>query len=302
MARKLQVLCLHGFNSNGAVFRRRTRAWAEACSQVAVFHYLDAPHLVPLFRPLQGVDDYATEAELGVPDDPPAAAASDADAQAAEEHLMAQASAQMRVSPERRARGWWRLRDHDDGLALWGWAQTVQYLNQQLAQLGPLDAIIGFSQGAALSLLLSAAFEQRASVEPAHREERQCSRTAAPSVVPKLSPHPDQAPLKVCIAVSGFRTRDLSQQALFHQPLRTPVLSINGAKDPVVTPRKSARARDAFTHWREVLHKGGHTVPVAEPWPTLIQDTLVNAEYNAPNWAELPDGVLTQAPTDKHRM
>lgn len=286
MARKLHVLCLHGFNSNASVFGRRTRAWADACADVATFTYLDAPHLVPPYPAMMGVDKYATTAELALSPAPP----DDADDDAKEAYLQSLAQAQTRVAPERRARGWWRLLDQDP-VYLWGWPETVQYLSQRLQQLGPLDAVIGFSQGGALALLLAAACER-------NKVSRGAPLEAPP--IPGLVLHPDQGPLKLCISISGFRSRDPRHQASFEHALLTPALFINGQRDALVTPARSARATTAFSSKREYFHAGGHLVPLAAPWPTFVRETLLAQSSAEPHWRKPPQGILTELEPSAH--
>lgn len=44
-ARRLRVLCLHGYHGSGAVLRRQMATWSDALAPVADFIYLDAPSL-----------------------------------------------------------------------------------------------------------------------------------------------------------------------------------------------------------------------------------------------------------------
>lgn len=74
--------------------------------------------------------------------------------------------------------------------------------------------------GACLAAIIAAAFEN-------------------PSLLPDLKIPEGHPPLKFCIAISGFRSRDPNHQALFEgkdgKGISTPVLSILGRSDQIVT-------------------------------------------------------------------
>ena len=52
-ARKLRILCLHGFRQTGVALKARLSSFAEAVSDIADLVFIDAPHALPfLYKPL----------------------------------------------------------------------------------------------------------------------------------------------------------------------------------------------------------------------------------------------------------
>ena len=52
-ARKLRILCLHGFRQTGASLKARLFSFAEAVSDIADLVFIDGPHALPfLYKPL----------------------------------------------------------------------------------------------------------------------------------------------------------------------------------------------------------------------------------------------------------
>lgn len=109
--------------------------------------------------------------------------------------------------------------------------------------------------GACLALLLAAAFEQ-------------------PSNLPQLKIPTDHPPLKFCIAISGFRSRDPALQQLFQTQLKTPTLSILGKADQIVDAQRSQTLIDICMNHRTEWHNGGHVVPSQAPWRNFIRDWI----------------------------
>jgi predicted esterase len=114
-ARRLRVLCLHGYHGSGAVLRRQMATWADALVSVADFIYVDAPSLA--------AGDFgwwhATDSERDPARDDPGLA---------------------------RLAG--RHRHYK------GWTRTRTAIISAFETQGPFDGILGFSQGAALAGLL----------------------------------------------------------------------------------------------------------------------------------------------------
>ena len=46
-ARKLRILCLHGFRQTGATLRQRLKQLTAGLSDIADFEFIDAPHALP---------------------------------------------------------------------------------------------------------------------------------------------------------------------------------------------------------------------------------------------------------------
>ncbi len=202
-------------------------------SDVADFHFINGPHLVQPISGLGGLD--SPEGHDTVDENTPI---------------------------EEQPRAWWLAKD--DG-SYEGWEETVSLLNKSFEELGPLDGIMGFSQGACLAGLLASAFED-------------------PKRMPGLQLRQDQKPLRFAIAISGFRSREPRHTQLFAQKIQTPVLCVLGKEDAIVDAgaccscqrhlscdaladaitrfaERSQTLTDACAHVRVERHEGGHTTP-----------------------------------------
>ncbi|KDN45605.1 FSH1-domain-containing protein [Tilletiaria anomala UBC 951] len=220
---KLRIACLHGYTSNAFIFSRRCGAIRKACKDVAEFHFINGPHLV---QPISGLGGLDGPSEREVVDE---------------------------TTPlEEQPRAWWRAQDDR---TYSGWDETVEFLNAQMAETGPWDAIMGFSQGACMTGLLAAAFEK-------------------PDRVPGLRLHRDQTPLKFAIAISGFRSREPRHEALFEEKIRTPMLCVLGKEDYIVEADRSQTLTDACANVRVEWHEGGHATPSQAPWRNFFRDYI----------------------------
>ncbi|PKI82300.1 dihydrofolate reductase [Malassezia vespertilionis] len=128
---KLKVLVIHGYATNGAVFKRRTSALQKACRDVAEFVFVNGPLHV---RALPS----ASNPEPGEPNpaDP----------------------------VEKQARAWWR----HDGDVYRGWDNSAMFLQTVFQEHGPFDGIMGFSQGGSVTAVITAALEHPSLVPEMH--------------------------------------------------------------------------------------------------------------------------------------
>ena len=132
--------------------------------------------------------------------------------------------------------GWWH-----EGFE--GWERTRDWAIEFVCAGPRFDGIFGFSQGAALTGLLTAV-QESGSAPPEFRFD-------------------------FAIMVGGF-TSDLPQHAdLLRRRLPTPSAHVIGRSDVIVPRKDSLRLADRFVDPLIVEHSGGHIVPgqqaVAEP-------------------------------------
>jgi Serine hydrolase (FSH1) len=132
--------------------------------------------------------------------------------------------------------GWWH-----EGFS--GWEHTRDWITDQLSTGPRIDGLFGFSQGAALTGLLSAL-----------RESPQAPRGLD---------------FGFAIMVGGF-TSFLPQHAhLFPRPLTIPSVHVTGHSDGVVPRSDSLKLAGRFADPLVLEHSGGHVIPanraVAEP-------------------------------------
>ncbi len=225
--RKLRVLCLHGYTQSAEAFRSRMGSWRKGLKSSVEFCYVDAPYLVEA-PPLDS-------AAAGAPPPGAAAAAAPADAEAAEGDGAAADG----------GRSWWRWRDVEPGTRpsraaeYTGWAASQAAIDAALAELAPIDGLVGFSQGAtAVAMYLAHA-------------------RAAPGAAPP-------APLRFAVVVAGFLPRDKACAELIRATqggAAMPTLHVGGAADTLVPPERQAALRAAFPGAAAWEHPGAHMMP-----------------------------------------
>ncbi|WP_426567040.1 hypothetical protein ACPPVT_03165 [Angustibacter sp. McL0619] len=134
--------------------------------------------------------------------------------------------------------GWWH-----EGFA--GWEGSRDAVLSQL-RIGGFDGVFGFSQGAAMTGLLSAV-----------------QQTDEPSQL-----------FEFAIMVGGF-TSPLSQHArLFQAPISLPSLHIVGRSDVIVPPRDSADLASRFAQPEVIEHSSGHVIPSSAHIARQVGDFL----------------------------
>lgn len=129
--RPLRILCLHGYTQNGNIFRRKLRALETAViKQIpgSKFIYPTAPHAAN--------EDWVTFNE---------------ETDASVDGFTGE------------SRGWWlHGEDPNGGTAVVSpgtatlWAQSLALLKETVEVSGPIDGVLGFSQGAAAAAILAA--------------------------------------------------------------------------------------------------------------------------------------------------
>lgn len=211
--RKLRILALHGYTSNAYILQRRLGAIRKACRDVAEFVVVNGPIRVePITAAVESLD--APE-RVSAADD-------------------------MTIPLEEQPRAWWRASDEGSYLQF---DETIDFVNQQVAEQGPFDGVFGFSQGACFAALIASAFED-------------------PSRYPRFKLPSGQGPLRFCIAVSGFRARDERLQGLFPvQGIQTPILHVLGRADQIVDEERAQTLVQAAPNSRVEHHDSGHVIP-----------------------------------------
>jgi len=124
-----------------------------------------------------------------------------------------------------------------------GWARTRDWLVRLFAEQGPFDGVFGFSQGAALTGLLTGLRAPRGATTP----ERPLAFDFA-------------------VLVGGFPSIDPAHAQLYGtaEGTTTPTLHIVGRADLVVPAAISRDLAAKFAHPVVLEHGGGHVVPGAQ--------------------------------------
>ncbi|KAM9272583.1 esterase OVCA2 [Morus bassanus] len=204
--RPLRLLGLHGYRQSERRFHQRTGALRKALRGCAELVAVSAPHPVP-----GGEDDDG--------DDPP--------------------------------RGWWfsgpgTFEAGEAAAAPAGLEESLSAVAAALAERGPFDGLLGFSQGAALAAMVCAL---RARGDP-------------------------RFPVAFAILVAGFASRAPAHGHFYREPIALPTLHVMGDADAVIAAPLSRELAQCFVEPVVLTHPGGHFVPVAAPQKKAYLDFL----------------------------
>lgn len=144
--------------------------------------------------------------------------------------------------------GWWRILDfHIQHEHLY---RSLEYLAKYLQEHGPVDGIVGFSQGAAVAMMLAALCEDT----PQRRKA-----LAAQGV--SVSIPPPQAPFKFVVACCGFKNAERYYDGFYSPKITTPSFHVVAEFDTMVSAEQSASLADACEDASVVHFRGTHHVP-----------------------------------------
>ncbi|KAI1486842.1 serine hydrolase FSH [Biscogniauxia mediterranea] len=257
--REIKILMLHGYTQSGPLFSSKTKALAKLLTKALgpaplnlhpTLIYPTAPHRLRL----SDIPGYVgPSSSSGAGDD------GNDDEEASDNW------------------GWFR-KDEATG-AYRGFEAGIHAIADAVrGSGGPVDGVIGFSQGGAMAALVAAALEHP------YRSPPSSSPTSPPSSSSPSSPSPSSAStdytwvsalrdanngraLRFCVVYSGFYAPQDGFRWLYEDPpLATPSLHFLGGLDTVVD---EARSRGLVERCRDpvvLVHPGGHYVPVAKDW------------------------------------
>uniref|UniRef100_H3GEI5 Serine hydrolase domain-containing protein n=1 Tax=Phytophthora ramorum TaxID=164328 RepID=H3GEI5_PHYRM len=209
MARPIRVLCLHGWRTSGRILERQTAALRQAFGPKAELVYIDAPWAASGPAP-ELVRSFYGEA-----------------------------------GPFHQ---WWDALKREESAEAYryeGFEHSLDYLTGQVQALGPVDAVLGFSQGAAVATLLTAHY---------------------------LSLY-GHVPWKACVLVGGFYPRTPETQMLLDQAKT----SADGAIDSEKLVRSfTANRRIRFEH--DEGHKFPSPLKYKQMYHDIAQEVLAMTE------------------------
>ncbi|NXB88409.1 OVCA2 Esterase, partial [Vidua chalybeata] len=196
-ARPLRLLALHGYRQSARRLRQRTGALRKALRGRAELVAIDAPHLLPA-----GAQDDPDG------DDPP--------------------------------RGWWfsgpgTFEAGEAAAAPAGLEESLSTVAAALAEHGPFDGLLGFSQGAALAAMVCAL---RARGDP-------------------------RFPVAFAVLVAAFASRAPAHGHFYREPIALPTLHVVGDTDAVIAAPLSRELARCFVEPVVLTHPGGHFIPAA---------------------------------------
>ncbi|XP_027745818.1 esterase OVCA2 [Empidonax traillii] len=196
--RPLRLLALHGYRQSARRLRQRTGALRKALRGRAELLPIDAPHVVPATAAQDDPDG----------DDPP--------------------------------RGWWfsgpgAFEAGEAAAAPEGLEESLSAVAAALAEQGPFDGLLGFSQGAALAAMVCAL---RARGDP-------------------------RFPVSFAVLVAGFASRAPAHGHFYRHPIALPTLHVVGDTDAVIAAPLSMELSRCFVEPVVLTHPGGHFIPAA---------------------------------------
>uniref|UniRef100_A0A674J1K9 Esterase OVCA2 n=1 Tax=Terrapene triunguis TaxID=2587831 RepID=A0A674J1K9_9SAUR len=219
MARPLRLLGLHGYRQNQRSFHERTGALRKALRGRAELRRgagRGGPSLGPPLEPGPGALSPRRAPALEPAPEPEDAA----------------------------PRGWWFSRSREEtfdaleeAAACKGLDESLDTVARALAEQGPFDGLLGFSQGAALAAMVCA-LKQRGDA---------------------------RFPFEFAIVVAGFRSRAAPHSGYYREPIAVPTLHVLGDTDRVIPPGLSRELASHFVDPAVLTHPGGHFVPAAAP-------------------------------------
>jgi predicted esterase len=154
-------------------------------------------------------------------------------------------------------KGWWKALDDRSK-----YDELEMSLDRILDALRerPVDAIVGFSQGAALAVMVAAILENT----PAR------SAAMAKQGYPLSFPDLPQQPLKFVIAYSGFKGSPKYYNGFYKPRISTPILHVSAKLDHMITPEESTRLVKSCREAEVYVHPGGHWVPTDPKMVSLV--------------------------------
>jgi dienelactone hydrolase len=132
--------------------------------------------------------------------------------------------------------------------------ETIAYLSEYIAQYGPFDGVIGFSQGAAIALMLASLCEKTPGRTTALQDQ------AAP-----LLSQPPQQPFTFAIAVSGFKGLQPYFDGFYEPKIATPSLHAIADWDTVIDAWETEALAAACEDTKIIRHPGAHVFPSHGP-------------------------------------
>ncbi|KAJ2772140.1 Ovarian cancer-associated protein 2 [Coemansia nantahalensis] len=199
-----KILCLHGFGESAELFKIRSRNLRALVGDHAELVYIDAP--IDVGNLQMTTSDLA---EAGAP------------------------SGFANFS-------WWWVRRGKTYEAR-GLGESLAHISKVLNEQGPFDGIVGFSQGAATAVLVSALLVGR----------------EGPLRLDSVS-HP---PPKFLLLAGAFQLEMPIYEYIYADKLDIPSLHIRGSYDTVVAPERSKKLQDCFVAPDVFEFVGGHFIP-----------------------------------------
>ncbi|CAK8572538.1 unnamed protein product [Lathyrus sativus] len=242
-SRKLRILCLHGFRQNASSFKGRTASLTKKLKKIAEFVFIDAPHEVPFIYQSPVPLLHVNLASSSLPASPPPPL----------ENCKKKFAWFVAPNFDGSSGVDWKVADGPfDPLQYQqqtdGYDISISHLENVFSKEGPFDGILGFSQGAAMTAVISAQQE-------------------------KLKGKMD---FKFVVLCSGFA---LNLKEMECNPIKCPSLHIFGnehGQDRQIANQASKELASLYDSSCSVIveHGCGHIIPTRSPYIDEIKAFL----------------------------
>lgn len=159
---------------------------------------------------------------------------------------------------------WFRKRDDPQvpgGITYLGLDQGMNAIAETIRGIeGGIDGVIGFSQGGAMTALVTSV------LETPHREVPEASASWANA----LREANGGKGVRFAGIYSGFFATDEALAWTYEPKVHTPSVHFIGSLDTVVDETKSQALADRFEDPVVVVHPGGHYVPISKEWAMAL--------------------------------
>jgi predicted esterase len=165
-------------------------------------------------------------------------------------------------------RAWW-TRDSGTGEYV-GLEEGLKTIRDAIEEVGGVDGVIGFSQGAAAAAFVASLLES------GRQDAFICAESKGGIRFPPAFLKREgegravnnDKPLEFAVSYSGFLAPDARYQAFYEPKIKTPMLHFIGSLDSVVEEDRSVGLveRTESGKDRMIVHPGGHFVPIGKEW------------------------------------
>uniref|UniRef100_A0A8D2IU77 Esterase OVCA2 n=2 Tax=Varanus komodoensis TaxID=61221 RepID=A0A8D2IU77_VARKO len=142
------------------------------------------------------------------------------------------------------SRGWWFSNPQEgtfsaleEASSCRGLEESLSGVAQAFVEHGPVDGLLGFSQGAALAGIICALKQQGDA----------------------------RFPFDFAILIAGFKSRAVCHCGYYQGPIAVPSLHVLGETDQVIPAEMSRELASHFVEPVILTHPGGHFIPVSTP-------------------------------------
>ncbi|KAK2743442.1 hypothetical protein FQN57_004907 [Myotisia sp. PD_48] len=285
----LKILMLHGFTQSGPLFHAKSRALEK--------------HIQKFFPSRAVTLTYPSAPITLDPSDIPNFSSSSSGS-----------STPQQPTEKSESFAWWRRADAIDPPEYVGINQGLAATARVLAEEGPFDGVIGFSQGACLAAMLASllepgrkdAFEyfsdpsnnqqpvqlvgQQDPLQRPGSQGKEGGKIATGIGFPASFAELDHPPLKFAVCYGGFIAPGVRYRGFYERPrIQTPVLHVLGSLDMVVEETRSRKLIEACAGSPELdgsvlWHPGGHFLPSQRPYlDGVVQFIKRNLESDGPS-------------------